>query len=619
SSRLSFTQLLDRVREVTLAAYAHQDLPFEKLVEELQPKRDLSRSPFFQVMIVLQNAPMVPLQLPNLTLSTIPVESQVAKFDLSVIVTETETGLSVNWWYSTELFDETTIERMAGHFTTLLATVVENAELQLRELPLLNKAERQQLLVEWNDTFVEYGNKSCIHQLFESQVNSTPDAIAAVFENERLTYQQLNSRANQMAHYLNSLDVGPETVVGICLYRSLEMVVAILGVLKAGGAYIPIEPDHPEQRLATIIKSAQIDVLLTNQQILERLPQDNLSSICLDREWPEIACQSSENPSNSINYDNIAYVLFTSGSTGEPKGVMILHSAIANHMLWLQQNFPLTAMDKVLQKTPFSFDASVWEFYAPLLSGACLIMAQPRGHQDSNYLINTIKEYGVTVIQLVPTLLQMLLATEEFKDCTSLKRVFCGGEVLSLDLVEKFSTCSKATICNLYGPTEATIDASYWVYEQNSSLYTVPIGRPINNTELYILDQNFQPLPIGLPGDLHIGGVGLARGYLNRADLTADKFIPNPFSSEAGARLYRTGDLARYLPDGNIEYLGRIDQQVKLRGYRIELGEIESVLKQHSMVKDAIVIAREDEPGDKRLVAYLISEQQFDVSELRSH
>ncbi|MEW6737650.1 MAG: amino acid adenylation domain-containing protein, partial [Acidobacteriota bacterium] len=614
SSKLSFAQLLDRVREAALGAYTHQDVPFEKVVEELQPERDLSRSPLFQVMLAFQNVPSETMEFGDLTLKPLVLDFGLAKFDITFVLEERATELIGSIEYNTDLFNTETITRMITHFERLLEGVVANPDRRINEFSLLSKIEWQQLLIEWNDTATAYSKSKCIHELFEEQVACTPDAIAVFFNNEQLTYQQLNIRANQVAHYLNGLGVGPEAVVGVCLHRSLQMVVALLGILKAGAAYVPLEPDYPDQRLATIIKNAQISVLLTSQQVLERLPQDNLPSICLDKEWPDVACQSSDNPFNNVNYDNIAYILFTSGSTGEPKGVMISHGAIANHMLWMQQRFPLTAMDKVLQKTPFSFDASVWEFYAPLLSGACLIMAQPQKHQDSGYLVNTIKEYGITIIQLVPTLLQMLLATEEFKDCTSLKRVFCGGEALPLDLVEQFSSYSIAALYNLYGPTEATIDTSYWEYQRNGSIHKVSIGRPINNTELYILDQNFHPLPIGLPGELHIGGVGLARGYLNRADLTADKFIPNPYSSEAGTRLYRTGDLARYLPDGNIEYLGRIDQQVKLRGYRIELDEIETVLKQHSLVKDAIVIAREDEPGEKRLVAYLVAETGASVT-----
>ncbi len=608
SGNPEFKTLLLRIKEETLQAYAHQDVPFERIVEELQPERNLSHNPLFQVMFVLQNAPMGNLELPNLSLTPLELEQVTAKFDLTLLMSETKKGLQGIWEYRTDLFDVATINRMVGHLQTLLESIVANPEQRIAELPLLTANEQHQLLVEWNNTQTEYPQDKCIHQLFESQVEKTPDTVAVVFENEHLTYGELNKRANQLAHYLRKMGVKPDTLVGICVERSLSMVIGLLGILKAGAAYVPLDPQLPQERLTFMLEDAQITVLLTQQ--LELGIQFIAHTIYLDTDWQIITQQSEENPVSKVVADNLAYAIYTSGSTGKPKGVMLSHRNLCNHMFWMQATFPLTEKDKVLQKTPFSFDASVWEFYAPLLVGGQLVIARPGGHQDSAYLIKVIAEEKITTVQLVPSLLQMLLEQGEIETCDTLKQVFCGGEALPVVLQEGLLSKLNVNLHNLYGPTEACINATFWTCKDGSDRQIVPIGRPISNTQIYILDSNLQPVPIGVPGELHIGGAGLARGYINPS-LTAEKFIPNPFKKAKGKsdRLYKTGDLARYLADGNIEFLGRIDNQVKVRGFRIELGEIEALLTQHPEVNNAVAIAWEDSSGNKRLVAYIVPKQ----------
>ncbi|MBE8986271.1 amino acid adenylation domain-containing protein [Nostoc sp. LEGE 12450] len=616
----SFNELLGRVRQIALGAYTHQELPFEMVVEALQPERNLSHTPLFQVMFALQNAPMSKLELAGLTISFLTAESKTTKFDLSLSMYNSGAGLVGVWEYSTDLFYSSTIERMTGHFVTLLEKIVANPQERISQLPMLTQVEQHQLLVEWNSTQAEYPFDKCIHELFEEQVECTPDAVAVIFDNQQLTYQQLNCRANQLAHYLQSLGVKPDTLVGICVERSLEMVVGLLGILKVGGAYLPLDPDYPQERLSFMLEDAQVPVLLTQQQLLEKLPQHQGQIICLDTDWQFISQSSPDNLVTTVQAANLAYVIYTSGSTGQPKGVMLSHRNLCNHTFWMQATFPLTEKDKVLQKTPFSFDASVWEFYAPLLVGGQLLLAQPGGHADTAYLLKLIAQEQITTVQFVPSLLQILIEQGGLETCHSLKQIFCGGEALPVALQEKVLSNFNVNLHNLYGPTEACIDATFWTCKQGIERQAVPIGRPIANTQIYILDEYLQPVPVGVPGELHIGGAGIARGYLNRPELTKEKFILNPFSDELHSRLYKTGDLARYLPDGTIEYLGRIDNQVKIRGFRIELGEIEARLSQHEDVQACCVIVREDIPGDKRLVAYAVPHlgQTPTISQLRS-
>jgi amino acid adenylation domain-containing protein len=627
SGNPSFRVLLGRVREVVLGAYDHQDLPFEQLVEELRPERNLSHSPLFQVMFALWNGSMPAQRLFSQTLSSLEIQNGRTKIDLDLVMDGSSHGLKGSFYYNADLFEDATIARMAGHLEILLSGIVANPDLRLSMLPLLTEQERHQMLVEWNDTRTDYPTDCCLHELFDAQAERTPDAIAVVFEDQQLTYRELNRRANQLAHYLRRLGVGPDVLVGICVERSLEMVVGLLGVLKAGGAYVPLDPAYPRERLAFMLEDAKVSVLLTQQRLVTGLIEDrrskiedcpSLSSIldpqlkvvCLDADWGTIAAQSGEGLASGVGAENLAYVIYTSGSTGRPKGAMNTHLGICNRLLWMQDAYQLTQVDRVLQKTPFSFDVSVWEFFWPLLTGACLVVARPGGHQDSAYLVKLIAEQKITTLHFVPAMLRVFLE-EDVTVCGCVRRVICSGEALPLELQERFFARFDAELHNLYGPTEASVDVTFWACERENSQRIVPIGRPIANTQIYLLDQHQQPVPIGVPGELHIGGFGLARGYLNRSDLTAEVFIPNPFSQEPGARLYKTGDLARYLPDGNIEFLGRIDHQVKIRGFRIELEEIATALKRHPAVQQAVVLAREDESRNKRLIAYVVSDSGF--------
>ncbi|KAB8332532.1 amino acid adenylation domain-containing protein [Scytonema tolypothrichoides VB-61278] len=618
SGNPKFRELLQRVRSHAMSAYANQDLPFDKLVEELQPERSLSYHPLFQVMFVLQNVPTQTLELPGVSISTIEVDNSASQFDITLSIEETEQGLRGLWEYSTDLFDADTITRMSGHFQTLLEEVTANPQQHVNELPLLTATEKQQLL-EWNDTQAEY-QEQCIHQLFEQQVEKTPHAVAVMFEGEELTYQQLNIRANQLAHYLKTLGVGADVLVGICMERSLEMVVGLLGILKAGGAYVPIDPAYPKERLTFILEDTQTPVMLTQEKLLHSLQNLGSQVICLDSDWELIANNSQENPVCEATVDDLMYVIYTSGSTGKPKGVMVPHRGISNQLHWRQATFKLTEQDKVLQTISLSFDPSVWQIFWPLLFGGQLIMARPDGHRDPAYMVKMIIEQQITVAALVPSIIRVLLEEKGIENCTSLKHVTSGGEALPVELIERFVERLKLenVLINCYGPTEASIDTTFWTCQQGTDYTIAPIGRAIANVQVYILDDNLQPVPVGQSGELYIGGTGLARGYLNRPELTAQKFIHNPFSSEPGARLYKTGDLVRYLSDGNIEFLNRIDYQVKIRGFRIELGEIEATLGEYPGVQQTLVSIREDVPGDKRLVAYIVAEQvPPSASELR--
>jgi amino acid adenylation domain-containing protein len=609
SGNPTFRELLGRVREVALGAYAHQELPFEKLVEELQPERSLVRSPLFQVMLVFQNFPRL-LEIPGLELRPLDVHTGTAKFDLSLELRQGSEGISGWFEYSTDLFEAATIARMVAHLRMLLEGIVTNPDQPLSALPLLMEAERHRLLVAWNNTQADYCVDQCLHHLIEVQVKRTPEAIAVVYRDKQLTYRELNQQANQLAHYLKKQGVGPEVLVGICVERSVEMVVGLLGILKAGGAYVPLDPAYPQERLAFMLADAQVHMLLTQERLIAGLPVHGMRVICLDANWETLAREGLENPVNRTTPENSAYVIYTSGSTGKPKGVIIPHRGICNRLLWMQAAYQLTATDGVLQKTPFSFDVSVWEFFWPLMTGARLVVARPAGHQESAYLVELIARQQITTLHFVPSMLRVFLEEPGVEACHSLKRVICSGEALPYELQERFFARLGATLHNLYGPTEASVDVTFWACHRQSTRHIVPIGSPIANTHMYVLDPHLQPVPIGVPGELYIGGVGLARGYLNHPELTAERFIANPFGNAPGARLYKTGDLGRYLPDGNIDFRGRFDDQVKIRGYRIELGEIATTLSQHPAIREVVVITREDVLGDRRLVAYLLPVQK---------
>jgi amino acid adenylation domain-containing protein len=613
-----FRELLRREREVCLGAYGHQDLPFDRLVEELHVERDLSRNPLFQVMFVLHNAALRTVELPGLTLSPVEGDSETAHFDLTLQIADTDQGLTAALVYNVDLFEAATIARMLGNFQTLLEAVVADPEQRLSDLPLLTEAERRQLLVEWNGPRTACPGEFCLHQLFEAQVERTPDAIAVVSEAEQVTYRELNRRANRLAHHLRTLGVGPEVLVAVCLERSLATLVGLLGILKAGGAYLPLDPAHPRKRLAFMLKDAQVRVLLTRDGLAAEFAGQGAEVICLDSGWETIARASAENPGNLTGLENLAYVIYTSGSTGQPKGVLVSHDAIAGHCRNVQHAYALSSHDGVLQFASLSFDVSLEEILPTLLCGARLVVMGTNVWHPAE-LQRKIAEFGLTVLNLPIAYWQEL--AREWAGVPDLAaniqpRLFIvGSDTMSpaaLDLWRQTSMRSVRLI-NGYGPTETTITATVFEIAENTTYQRVPIGRPLANRTIAILDRHGNLVPIGVRGYLHIGGASLARGYLNRPELTAEKFIPDPFSAVPGARMYNTGDLARYRPDGAIEFLGRADDQVKIRGFRIELGEIEAVLGQHPAVRNAVVLAREDAPGEKRLVAYAVADCTVDA------
>jgi amino acid adenylation domain-containing protein len=614
SGNPSFQELLGRVRKVTLGAYSHQDFPYERLVEELRPPRDLSRNPLFQVLFALRNTPRQAQELPGLTLSSLDVYNETAKFDVTLELGETPEGLSGWFEYSTDLFDATTIGRMAGHFQTLLEGIVAHPEQRVATLPLLLTDERHRLLMELNDTAADYPRDTCIHEVFEDQVAQTPNAVAVVCEGAHLTYQELNRRANQVAHHLRMLGVGPEVLVGLCTERSLEMVVGLLGILKAGGAYVPLDPTYPLERLAFMLEDAQAPVLLTQEGLVARLPDHRAAVICLDSGWPTIARHREENPSGGVTAENLASVLYTSGSSGRIKGVLGTHRTTLNVLAWLWQAYPFSPEEVTCQKTSMSFVDSIQELLGPLLRGIRTVLVPTEALQDPYRLVPTLAAHRVTRILLVPSLLRVLLDTHPDlqRRLPSLTLWFSGGELLSRELWQVFQErLPDSRLVNLYGASEDAADVTWFdASSMRQEHRSVPIGRPIANTQVYVLSRHLQPVPVGVLGELHVGGAGLARGYLNRPDLTAEKFIPHPFSDKPGARLYKTGDLARYLPDGHLEYLGRFDHQVKVRGVRVELGEVEAVLGQHPAVRQAVILAQEDTPGDTRLMAYVVPTQE---------
>jgi amino acid adenylation domain-containing protein len=651
SGNPSFREVMGQVREVALGAYAHQDLPFEKLVEELQPERNLSSSPLFQVTFALQNVPRQALEVPGLTLSSLQLDSGTAKFDLFLSMHEETEGLRASLEYNTDLFDDATITRMLDHFQTLLKGIVLDPDQRLSDLPLLTEAERRQVLLQCNDTKKDYPKDKCIHELFEEQVEKCPDAVAVIFEEKQLTYRELNRRANQLARYLQKLAVGPEVLVGICMERSLEMLVGVLGVLKAGGAYVPLDPEYPKERLAFMLQDTQAPVLLTQQKLVgesfedRRWKIDDSDSpfsildprfrvVYLDRDWEKIAHESAENPQSEATAGNLVYVTYTSGSTGTPKGVEVLHRGTSRLVLSAEY-VRLDANQTLLHLAPTSFDASTFEIWGALLHGGKCVLF-PGTVASPNELREVIHKHSISTLWLTASLFNALI-DQAPEALSGVRQLLIGGEALSVFHVRQALSLLPGTqIINGYGPTESTtFTCCYSIPRQlDASLTSIPIGPPIANTQVYLLDTHLAPVPIGVAGELHIGGDGLARGYLHRPELTADRFIPNPFSDEPGARLYKTGDVARYLPDGNIEFIGRTDDQVKIRGFRIELGEIEAVLRQHAAVRDAVVIAREEvektyhgmsvaeRVGDnpqsafrnpkstgKRLVAYVVTNQ----------
>ena len=596
----TFARLLKRVSETVEAASANRDWPYERIVENIHKESRFSDPSVFQVMFVVADAFSTVSAEPVTEENLASVGEYVARCELMFLISAQKKVLTVTCEYDAELFNSVTIKRFLRQYETLLAGIVTNLDQRISGLPILTEPEKHQLLVEWNDTDRNYPSDKCVHQLFEEQVERTPNAVAIGYESQKLTYRELNQRANQLAHYLIKLGVGPELLVGIFMERSLEMVVAVLGILKAGGAYVPLDPSYPKERLAFILADTQASIVLTQQGLVDSLPKHTARFVCVTSEWRQIQ-NNDTNPATNVVAANLAYVIYTSGSTGKPKGVAIRHSSSVVFLSWVHTMFFPEQLAGVLASTSICFDFSVFELFAPLTCGGLVILVD-----DALALLELPARSEVTLINTVPSAIAELVRPNRIPP--SVLTVNLGGELSTTRLVQEvYATTSAKHVYDLYGPSEDTTCSTVALRTREGPQ---TIGRPISNTQIYILDGNLNPVPVGVSGELHISGKGLARGYLNRPDLTAEKFIPNPFSSEPGACLYRTGDLARYLPGGNIEFLGRIDHQIKLRGFRIELGEIEAVLTSYDGVGDTVVLAREDVAGDKRLVAYIVSNRE---------
>ena len=622
----TFRELLGRVRDVTLGAFAHQDVPFEKLVEELQPERDTSRTPLFQVMFSLQNAPLPPMRMGDIEISLLDDETEVSPFDLSFDVTERADGLLCTLEYNTDLFDGATVRRMLKHFAVLLDAAVTDPSASLSALPLLTDEERHQLLFEWNETRRDFPRDRCVHELFEEQAARAPEAVALVCGGERLTYAELNARANRLAHHLRACGVGTETRVGILLERSVEMAVALLAILKAGGGYVAFDPSYPAERLRYMLEDSGVTLLLTQQNVM---PNDfQVRPIFLDVERDAIAERDTQNVQSGADPSNIVYLVYTSGSTGRPKGIVIEHRSLVNAAYGFINNHRMTERDRLLQFASLSFDVAAEEFFSAWLSGGCIVM-RPEAVMSYADFVSLLQREEVTIVNLPASFwLEWLTAMNDkgLEIPSTLRRVIVGNEKTLEETLAKWQRTVGQQVewCNAYGPSETTITVSNYEPATTSSAReeksVVPIGRPSLNAELYVLDPAQQLVPTGVAGELYIGGAGLARGYHNQPAQTAERFIPHPYSQNAGERLYRTGDLARYRADGNIEFLGRVDEQVKIRGFRIEVGEVEAVLAQHAGVRESVVVAREDDRGSTRLVAYVVANNgDLQTAELRNY
>jgi amino acid adenylation domain-containing protein len=626
----NFETLLAQVREVTIEAYVHQDLPFEMLVEALQIDRHLDRNPLVQVMFGLQNTPTHPWDLPDLTVEQMPLSLGGVRFDLEMDFAEVALCLKGTCFYSTDLFDAQTIIRIIGYFQTLLTGILENPQQPVTDLPLLNATQVHELLLAGKGENTNYPHYKCIHHLFEEQAQKTPNAIAVEKSGQQISYRELNERANKLAHYLQEVGVEPEVLVGIYVERSIEMIVGCLGILKAGGAYIPLDPVYPQERIAYILQDSQIAVLVTQEKLLPKLVELQAKVISLDTNWEEISNYNISNPVSKVSPTNLAYVIYTSGSTGKPKGVEIAHSSLVNFASVAVQEYDITQQDRVLQFASISFDTAAEEIYPCLITGATLVLRTEDLLSSSNHFWLCCQNWQLTVLDLPTAYWHYLTSDLQISDTripSCLRLVIIGGEQALAENLKRWLRSLKdlnnpPKLVNTYGPTEATIVTTVYPFSDSTETldWSVPIGKPIGNTQLYILDKSLQPVPFGVVGELHIAGACLARGYLNRTDLTQEKFIPNPFSnSTQNTKLYKTGDLVRYRTDGNLEFLGRIDKQVKIRGFRIELGEIEAAIAQHPAVEETAVIVREDTPDRKFLVAYIVSNQSDTLikSELR--
>jgi amino acid adenylation domain-containing protein len=615
----SFREVIRREREVALGAYAHQDLPFEKLVDELQPERDMSRSPLFQVMFALQNAPMSELTLSGLALETVATTVLASKYDLTLDLAEDEESIKGAIEYNSDLFDEATMMRMARHFEQLCESIAADPEQKIWQLQMLSKAEQHQLVVEWNQTSSAYPSDECIHEQFERQVRHSPEKVALTFEQEQMTYEELNARANQLGRYLRRAGVRAEVAVGICVERSVEMVIGIMGILKSGGCYVPLDPSYPKERLAFMLEDAQIEVLVSEEKLKEALPKYEGETILIDSEWEKIATLSKENIDSGASSDNLAYVMYTSGSTGKPKGVAITQRAVLR-LVKETDYVDFGPEEVILQYAPISFDASTFEIWGALLNGGRLAIAR-RGRRTTRELGEEIREKRVSTLWLATALFQQMVE-EEIDSLRGVKQLLAGGDVLPEAQVERAVEELRGTrLINGYGPTENTTFTTTYELTGDRNAGKVPIGRPICKTRVYILGKNMEVVPVGVEGEMYTGGEGLAREYYKRGGMTAERFVPDPYSEEGGERLYKTGDVVRYLADGNIEFIGRADSQVKIRGFRIELEEIEAVLNEHDEILKSAVIVKLEANGDKRIIAYIVPrDEEAPVNrELRKH
>jgi amino acid adenylation domain-containing protein len=604
----TFRDLLRRVRATLLEAYGHQEIPFDKLVQALQPERYTSHSPLVQVLVNLRNAPMPGPYLEHLTWEPFEFDFGIAQFDLTLSFDWGPNGC-VSLDYSTDLFEQATMARMIAHFETLLKAAVADPDRRLSEIPLLRPLERQQLLVSWNRTAVPLSPTATIDGLFEEQADRKPDAVAVTDHAGSLTYRELDVRANQLAHHLRGLGVRQETIVGVCLERSAWTFVAFLGVLKAGAAFLPLDPGYPPERLAFMLTDSAA-VLITDQRHVREIVPSGVRTVLLDAHWPTIARRSAARLSGVVAGERLAYVIYTSASTGTPKGVLGTHRGAVNRFRWMWRTYPFSASEVCCQKTSTSFVDSIWEIFGPLLQGVPTVVIPDEVVREPRLLIRTLVQHRVTRIVLVPSLLRAMLEADPDLGTRlpDLRLWTSSGEALGRDLVRLFrESVPHGLLLNLYGSSEAAGDSTSHEVGDVDASASIPIGRPIDNTAIYILDPDRQPVPIGVTGELYIGGDGLARGYLNRPDLTADRFVPDPFNGSPGARMYRTGDLGRYRSNGIIEYLGRLDSQVKIRGYRIELGEVESALAEHPDVTKAVAVTPQEATRERRLVGYVVA------------
>ncbi len=610
----TFIELLARVRETAMGAYAHQDVPFEKLVEELKPERDLSRNPLVQVMFALQNLPTESMKIAEVTTSPFSGGTQSAKLDFTLVATEVSEGLRTVVIYNTDLFDCATINRMLGHFVGLLEAILADPQAPISQLQLLSPEEQHRILVEWNATDSDYPRHLCLHQLFEQQAERTPDGVACVFGHEQLSYRELNQQASQLAHFLHRRGIGPGQRVGIFVERSLAMMVGLLGIQKSGAAYVPLDPAYPSERVRLTLEDAQVPMLLTQQSLLAAMPEHSAQVVCLDTDWGQIAQESTANPQFAVRPEDLVYVIFTSGSTGRPKGVQVPHRAVVNLLTCMGRELQMGPDDVFVALASFAFDMCIPELYLALVTGGRVVVGDRHLAANGEELASVLRQTEATVVHATPTTWSLLL--DAGFTGTGLKRAI-GAEPLPRELCTRLLEADDS-LYNFYGPTETTVWSA--VHHFRSPHESVVVGRPLANTQIYILDKHLRPQPPGVPGEIYIGGDGVACGYLNLPDLTEEKFVPDPFSRHENVVMYRTGDLGSFLPDGRIEFKGRVDNQVKIRGFRIELGEVETVLSRHATVQDCAVVVREDVAGDKRLVGYVVpaAGMKMDAAELRA-